>query len=58
MANVEVCCEVSCPGARSRVRFSGSKRCTARKALWLLLVFGSDVRMTVRMNDSVTVRHG
>ena len=42
--------EVSCPGARSRVRFSGSKRFTDRKGLWVHLVFNFDVRVTVRMN--------
>ena len=56
MADIELYHDVSCPGARSRVRFRGSKRSTARIELWLHLVFGSDMRVTVRLNYCIAER--
>ena len=58
MGDVDVDHEVSGPGARTRVRVRGSVRCNSRIGLWLHLGLGSDVRVTVRLNYSVTVRHG
>ena len=50
--------EVSDAGYSARVRFRGLVSCTGRRGLWLHMGFGSDVSSTVRLNHSVTVRHG
>ena len=49
--------EVSVPVARARDRVKCSLRCTGRMGLCLRLEHSSDVRVTVRLNDSITVRH-
>lgn len=47
MGDVDVDCEVSGPGATASIRIRVLLRC-----------MGSDVRETVRLNNSITVRHG
>ena len=58
MDDVNVNHEVSDAGYSARVRFRGLVRCMGRMGLWFHLRFGSEVWATVRLNGSVTLRHG
>ena len=58
MGNVSVDREGSGPQARAGFRVRCSLSCTASIRLWIHFKFGSDVRATVILNYSVTVKHG
>ena len=57
MADVKVYHEAPSPASRSRERFGGSEMFTGGKELWSHLVFCSELRVTVRLKYSITVRH-
>ena len=50
--------EGSGPGDRAQVRVRCSVRGSFRIGFWLHFGFGTDLRATVRLNYSYTVRHG
>ena len=58
VGNTNVDHEVSGRQARAGFRVRCSLSCTASIRLWLLFKFGSEVRATVILNYSVTVKHG
>lgn len=58
MGDVNGNCEWSGIGARARVRFRSSVRCSGKMGLWLELWYSFDVRAMVRLRLRVMVRHG
>ena len=57
MDDVNVDHEVSDAGCSARVSVRGLVSCTGRICFGLHMEFGSDVRSTLTLNYSVTVRH-